>query len=503
MGSANQKPSVLFSHVYLPATRLAVALGTAAALTASGSAADADVPGSVPTRPATVGLVPGTVILPPGGGRALTAPHHGAATRKRPAATPVLDQIAQQEVAAEAVAERITEARIALGVARARLAAATARLATATTNATAARSAAASWARESFIAEASRPPDLVDDPRTAMLGRPGLPRIDTPTLRLELAESTHQQAARAATSASASVTTQQRHLATLQAELASRGRALRRLRSAHASALAAAQRRRDARNAALVGTYLRDADGLAGRAALAAVGFALSQRGKSYEWGAEGPDRYDCSGLVQTAYATVDVPLPRTARPQYRASQPVPVRALLPGDLLFFATDQTDWNTIHHVGVYLGRGLMVHAPTTGDVVRVAPVWWSEFFAAGRVVAGRPNRRGHRSPVPSRPAQRSTPPDRSRPDRSGPDRSRPPTASAAPPTRQAPDPAAPSAAPSGAASSKTAASKTADDSPTASPATPPTTPPADDRPGKPAANRTGHTHPTSDGSHDGP
>ena len=120
--------------------------------------------------------------------------------------------------------------------------------------------------------------------------------------------------------------------------------------------------------------------------ALAAVRTALAQLGKPYVFGAEGPDTFDCSGLVQYAYAHAGVGLPRTARPQFRATRPVPPSRLLPGDLLFFATDKSNWDTIHHVGIYLGGGRMVHAPTTGDVVRVAPVWWAEYFGATRVVS---------------------------------------------------------------------------------------------------------------------
>jgi cell wall-associated NlpC family hydrolase len=122
-----------------------------------------------------------------------------------------------------------------------------------------------------------------------------------------------------------------------------------------------------------------------GPAAVKALQFAYAQLGKPYEFGAEGLDTYDCSGLVQTAYAYAGVKVPRTARPQYRATTPVPVTELVPGDLLFFATDPGDWNTIHHVGFYIGHGRMLHAPHTGTVVKIAPVWWEEFFGATRVV----------------------------------------------------------------------------------------------------------------------
>ncbi|GAA3395521.1 C40 family peptidase [Cryptosporangium minutisporangium] len=338
-------------------------------------------------------------------GRRPGASARPATTPARPTTDPALARIARESAAAEAVAEQLTDAREALPPLTAAQATAASTLAAARATTAAAASDAEAWARESFIAEASRPEGLAVDPRAAMLGRP---KLGTAVLSLEAAEAHERAAADAARRADERLAAQQSRVDALRRNLTARGEALRRLRAARASALAAAERRRDAVEAALARRYLRDAKGAAGKAAISAVEYALAQRGKPYEWGAEGPDRFDCSGLVQTAYASSDVLLPRTARPQYRASRPVPITALLPGDLLFFATDRADWNTIHHVGVYLGRGLMVHAPTTGDVVRVAPVWWSEFFSAGRVVPGRPqDRASEPSPRASKPTPSPT------------------------------------------------------------------------------------------------
>jgi cell wall-associated NlpC family hydrolase len=61
----------------------------------------------------------------------------------------------------------------------------------------------------------------------------------------------------------------------------------------------------------------------------------------------------------------------------------VPLGRLRRGDLLFFARDTRDPSTIHHVGIYVGRGLMVHAPETGDVVRIAPIWRGDLVGATR------------------------------------------------------------------------------------------------------------------------
>ncbi|HYY78654.1 MAG TPA: C40 family peptidase, partial [Actinomycetes bacterium] len=107
--------------------------------------------------------------------------------------------------------------------------------------------------------------------------------------------------------------------------------------------------------------------------AAAAVRAALAQVGKVYRWGATGPDAFDCSGLTGWAYAHAGVALPRTSREQWSAGPHVAVAHLRPGDLVFWAVDPADPATIHHVGLYLGQGLMVDAPHTGARVRVEPL----------------------------------------------------------------------------------------------------------------------------------
>lgn len=125
--------------------------------------------------------------------------------------------------------------------------------------------------------------------------------------------------------------------------------------------------------------------------ALGAVQYALAQLGDPYVWSAEGPDQYDCSGLMWASYRSVGYQLPRVAKDQYYATRQraVDPSALLPGDLIFFASDSRDWRTVHHVAMYIGNGKMVHAPNTGDVVKVSTVWWSRFYAATRVFGAVP------------------------------------------------------------------------------------------------------------------
>jgi len=114
-----------------------------------------------------------------------------------------------------------------------------------------------------------------------------------------------------------------------------------------------------------------------------AVQAAESQIGKPYEWGAAGPDTYDCSGLVMWAYGQVGVSLDHYTGSQWNEGAHIPTSALRPGDLIFFATDTSDPNTIHHVGMYVGNGSMVEAPYTGANVRISPAFRSDMIGAVR------------------------------------------------------------------------------------------------------------------------
>ncbi len=110
-----------------------------------------------------------------------------------------------------------------------------------------------------------------------------------------------------------------------------------------------------------------------------ALTWAFAELGRAYQWGAAGPSSFDCSGLVQFVWRAAGVQIPRVAADQYTWAVPVPLDDLVPGDLVFFGT--TD---IHHVGIYIGGGLMINAPHAGDVVRVSPIWWSDLAGFGRV-----------------------------------------------------------------------------------------------------------------------
>jgi len=110
-----------------------------------------------------------------------------------------------------------------------------------------------------------------------------------------------------------------------------------------------------------------------------AITWALSQQGKPYQWGAltSHQNSFDCSSLMLQAYRSVGVTLPRVSRQQYRAGAMLPVDQAQPGDLLFWAYDTSNPDTIHHVAMYLGDGKIVEAQQTGVPVHIRPVRWGE------------------------------------------------------------------------------------------------------------------------------
>ena len=115
-----------------------------------------------------------------------------------------------------------------------------------------------------------------------------------------------------------------------------------------------------------------------------AIDFAEAQLGKPYQWGAAGPDAYDCSGLVYAAYARAGISIARTTFGWRQDGPVVPLTQLQPGDLLFSAgSDGTPQNP-GHVVMYLGGGRIIQAPQTGEPVQTDPLNLS-----GVVVATRP------------------------------------------------------------------------------------------------------------------
>jgi cell wall-associated NlpC family hydrolase len=105
-----------------------------------------------------------------------------------------------------------------------------------------------------------------------------------------------------------------------------------------------------------------------------AAGWALTQLGQPYQWGAAGPGSYDCSGLALEAWARAGVALLHWTGFQWVSGPHVPLARLRRGDLVFYAFNIADPATIHHVGIYLGHGLMVDAPYTGSFVRIDSIY---------------------------------------------------------------------------------------------------------------------------------
>jgi cell wall-associated NlpC family hydrolase len=113
-------------------------------------------------------------------------------------------------------------------------------------------------------------------------------------------------------------------------------------------------------------------------AALTAVRYADNYLGVPYVWGGDSPRGFDCSGLTSAAYKSAGVTIPRTANAQYRTFGILKEPSRI-GDLVFFGTP----SFVHHVGIYIGSGQMIDAPTEGETVRVEPYRESDYLAAGR------------------------------------------------------------------------------------------------------------------------
>jgi len=103
-----------------------------------------------------------------------------------------------------------------------------------------------------------------------------------------------------------------------------------------------------------------------------AVAFAYAQLGKPYVWGATGPGSYDCSGLVQAAWAAAGVAIPRDTYSQVAALPAIPLSSLQPGDLVFFDGDG-------HVAIYVGKGMLIDAPQPGqnvELISLSSSWYA-------------------------------------------------------------------------------------------------------------------------------
>ncbi|WP_433540574.1 NlpC/P60 family protein [Streptosporangium sandarakinum] len=111
--------------------------------------------------------------------------------------------------------------------------------------------------------------------------------------------------------------------------------------------------------------------------------WALTQLDKPYVWAASGPRGYDCSGLAMRAWERAGIRLDHWTGSQWTSGRHIRLDRLHRGDLLFFGRLTGNPADVRHVGIYIGGGLMVHAPQTGDVVRIAPMWRGDLVGATR------------------------------------------------------------------------------------------------------------------------
>ncbi|MER5608634.1 C40 family peptidase [Micromonospora tulbaghiae] len=418
------------------------------------------VPGTVPGAPGTVPGLPGTVPGLPG----VTVPGlpgAGATTGvTNPADGPLIAQINQLDARVTLLGEELLRIKTERDAAQTELTQSAARLTEAVDALRRAQDNAKSAAADAVKADAALPPgefgaslrefanlqritrgDKAEGATTSVTGE-----LLRATSAERIAREAHESAQRRATEKAAEFTR-------AETDLRKQETALVALRKENAAKLLEIERLADAAEQRLGTSYVVDQgiDGLvADPRALAAVRYALAQLGDPYLWAAEGPDRFDCSGLMLASYQAAGYRgLPRVAKDQYFAtrSRTVSPNALLPGDLLFFASGSS-WTSVHHVAMYIGNGKMVEAPRTGDVVKISVVRWSRLYAATRVIGAVPAPATPAPPptVPATPPKPSTTP-KPTPTTPKPSTTPKPTPTTPKPTTPTPKPTTSSPAPS--------------------------------------------------------
>ncbi|GGJ62189.1 C40 family peptidase [Streptomyces brasiliensis] len=114
-----------------------------------------------------------------------------------------------------------------------------------------------------------------------------------------------------------------------------------------------------------------------------AVHYAEAQLGKPYQWGAEGPGSYDCSGLTSQAWNHAGTPIPRTSQEQWARLPKVSLKNLRPGDLVIYFPEAT------HVAMYVGEGTVIQAPRPGERIKLSPLASNPILGAVRPDQARP------------------------------------------------------------------------------------------------------------------
>ncbi|SCL17046.1 NlpC/P60 family protein [Micromonospora rhizosphaerae] len=457
----------MVSPVLRPALWSALLGAVAAAALAAPAWAEPPLPNTVPdtgSRPAPAAgwRLPGSVPGLPG----TAVPGAPGTASANPVGGPLIAQIEALDAQVGLLADQLLQLRDQRTEAQSQLALAAGELKRADEALATAQAGADAAAAEAVKAAAALPPgefgeDLHDLSMLQRITRGDKAEGATTAAAGELARArAAEQIAREAYAAAESRArnADEQYAAVEKAHHEQEARLLK-LRRDNAAQLLEAERREEAAEQLLGRSYVgnQSVSGLvADPRALAAVRYALAQLGDPYLWAAEGPDRFDCSGLVLASYLSAGYrDLPRVSRDQYYAtrSRTVDPNFLLPGDLLFFASGSS-WTTIHHVAMYIGGGKMVEAPRSGDVVKISTVRWSRLYAATRVIGAMP---APARPVPA-PTRTTTQP---RPTPT-------PTRTATPKPTRTPTPTPTTTTPSPTTSPSTSPS------PTPSPTTPPPT-----------------------------
>ncbi len=376
---------------------------------------------------------------------------------------PLAAQIQSQQIALAATGDRLLRLRQEQAQARTELAIADRRLREARDVLRRVQETADQAAAEALKDAAALPPgafgsNLHDLGALARINRDGSASQQAAARELASAQEDERVAAGEYAAALGRERTLTTEYTTVDAARRQQESSLLRLRRQNTEQIARIERSQEAADQRAGSQYIGN-ESIAGKAAdpraLAALRYALAQLGDRYVWATEGPDTFDCSGLMWAAYRTAaagSYTLPRVAADQYYATRgrAVDRRSLLPGDLIFFSSSNS-WTGIHHVGMYVGGGRMVHAPNSNEVVKISPVWWSHFFAATRVYG--PVKAPTKPPT-TKPVEPTKPPttEPTKPPTSPPTKppTKPPTAPptkppTAPPTT-APPPATPTTAP---------------------------------------------------------
>ena len=339
-------------------------------------------------------LAQGSLLLP--GQQAATTPATTAPV-STPGVTlsPVMAKIEKGRSELTALGERLTKAKEELELATGQVTAAQEKVTHSSAAVTQAQAEVANAAASAVRDEAAMPPGalgsgLSDLDSLARINRGDSATQQAASRQLAIAQDAYTGALAEQQAAQALLTRFTADRDKLQKDVDKKSAAQQKLEAANADAIAAADRAQAARDAQAGAGFLAGEN--AGRGAdpraLKALQFALAQRGDPYVWSEEGPDAYDCSGLMWAAYRAPgagDFQLTRVSRDQYfqTRKRAVDRYSLLPGDLLFFSSSSS-WQSIHHVAMYAGDGMMVEAPRTGLNVRLVPVRWTRLFGATRI-----------------------------------------------------------------------------------------------------------------------